>query len=381
MRGSRHALRGSMAWYSIIYSTQTQGTHLVYVDRIKDYPRSRLTTRSESGRARGTVRIAIYALAACLPAASAIGFCAALGVLAAQSLAAGDPSQGPLAPRAVAGLVHEASRGRARFAGALTGTFARLHDGAAPGGWTPVRVRAAAGPEGPGTVAWASPHGRYLFIGAVINRQGVNVTRRLAQAAHMLPAAQGGQTAAAAPSASLGSLPAPVAVLSHQAFWRATREATTGILQYRSGARHTLYVYFDPDCIFCHHLYDRLQADRALLKAGHVRVDWIPVAILHPGSAARADAILAGGRKVLVANETHFDVAKERGGAPRRVSPKETARLIANMKVFLHGGADLGTPTLSWRSAGGHAHYLVGLPNKTGLSSIIRSFGPVIAQH
>ncbi len=381
MRGSRHALRGSMAWYSIIHSTQTQGKHLVYVDRIKDYPRSRLTTRNESGRARGTVRIAIYALAACLPAASAIGFCAALGVLAAQSLAAGDPSQGPLAPRAVAGLVHEASRGRARFAGALTGTFARLHDGAAPGGWTPVRVRAAAGPGGPGTVAWVSPHGRYLFIGAVLNRRGVNVTRRVAQAAHMLPAAQGGQTAAAAPGASPGSLPVPVAVLSHQAFWRATREATTGILQYRTGARHTLYVYFDPDCIFCHHLYGRLQADRALLKVDHVRVDWIPVAILHPGSAARADAILAGGLKVLVANETHFNVAKEQGGAPRRVRPQETAKLIANMKVFLHGGADLGTPTLSWRSANGQTHYLVGLPNKAGLSSIIRSFGPVIAQH
>ena len=344
----------------------------------KEHLLSGLAPRHGSGPTPQTFRTTAYALAAGIPVVSiVIGFCAALGVFAARSLAAGDPSQGYLAPRAVAGLVHEASRGRARFVGPLTRDFVRLHDGSLPGGWTPVRVRAAAGPGGPGTVAWVSPHGRYLFIGAVLNRQGVNVTRRVAQTARMLPAVQNPH---ARPATALGSpsapQAAPVAVLSHQAFWQATRKATTGIRQYRAGARHTLYVYFDPDCIFCHHLYDRLQADRALLKASHVRVDWIPVAILHPGSAARADAILAGGLKALVINETHFNVAKERGGAPRRVSPEETARLIANMKVFLHGGPDLGTPTLSWQPAEGQTHYLVGLPNKAGLSSIIRSFGP-----
>ncbi len=344
------------------------------VDKV--YPCSCPAARNEPGRAQNTARATVYALAAGIPVAAVVaGFCATLGVFAAQALAAGGSSREHLAPRAVASLVHEASQGRARFAGALTRDFAHLRDGPAPGGWMPVRVRAATGAGGPGTVAWVSPHGNYLFIGAVLNRQGVNVTRRVARAAHMLAAQGHAQPAAALgnPSAPQG---APVAILSHRAFWRATREATTGVRQYQAGARHTLYVYFDPDCIFCHHLYGRLQADGALLKAYHVRVDWIPVAILHPGSAARADAILAGGLKALVANETRFNVAKERGGAPRRVSPAETARLIANMKVFLHGGADLGTPTLSWRSAQGQTHYLVGLPNKAGLASIIRSFGP-----
>ena len=265
-------------------------------------------------------------------------------------------------------LVREASGGRATFVRDLPKTL--------PGGWRAVLVVGVG--TGKRSVAWASPDHRILVIGAAFDRAGTNLTRTLSRKEGLLAAKSAAPAPSAPAPAPVATLPNPTApvtpVLSSSAFLGAVKRFTHGVTQYQSGARHTLYVFFDPDCSFCHHLFDRLRRARVALKRAHVAVRWIPVAILRPHGALRAEAILAGGLKALVFNEDHFDVGAEKGGIAGTRSVAATTDLIDNMRVFASAAHQLGTPTLAWRDARGKAHRGIGMPTRSGLRSLIASF-------
>lgn len=284
-------------------------------------------------------------------------------------------------------LVHEASGGRAVYGQSLSGALKALHrlpgdgtlaQGRIAGGWTPVWVRGAQG-EG-GSIAYASPDGRYLMVGAIFDRHGVNVTHRLAQVAGALYGLKTASVQSAGPAPSpapattgpkTGAL-APATTLTAKQFFDESRTVTHGVLQYGGHRdRHTLYVYFDPDCSFCHHLYTRLAALAPQMSKAGVDVDWIPVAILRSGGRGRAEAILKGGARALDYNESHFDMAVERGGILGATSTSADAALGLNMGVFARGGRHLGTPTLTWESQSGKAYRVVGLVTKKGIATIL----------
>lgn len=132
-----------------------------------------------------------------------------------------------------------------------------------------------------------------------------------------------------------------------------------------------LYVYFDPNCPFCHTLYTTLEP-----IASRLSVRWIPVAILAASSGPRGAAILQGGPKALAYNEHHFSRTGEEGGiAPSR--DKTTALAVARNTLTLteSGASSLGTPTLVWKDRRG-VHVVVGVPAKEQLASLIESLEP-----
>lgn len=75
-------------------------------------------------------------------------------------------------------------------------------------------------------------------------------------------------------------------------------------------------VFVDPNCIWCHRFFEQVQAG---VQAGKARYLIVPVAILKPGSMAKAERILQSKdpQAEFLKDETHFNSAQEEGGLPR----------------------------------------------------------------
>lgn len=164
----------------------------------------------------------------------------------------------------------------------------------------------------------------YLMLGPLYGPQGHNLSTRYADKYQAKPDVK----------AILGSL-----------------DADRFITQGPDDAR-TLYVFADPNCIFCHKLY---QQTKPLVDAGKLQVKWIMVAVLGPNSLGRAVSILDAkdGAAALAHNEAHFDVANEQGGAPIGQPDAALAGVLdANRKAMFALGSS-GTPTVIYRGQDG----------------------------
>ena len=135
----------------------------------------------------------------------------------------------------------------------------------------------------------------------------------------------------------------------------------------RAGAP-LLYVFVDPNCIFCYHFYRMAEP---LVASGRLQLRWVVVGFLQSTSLAKAAAILAAPdpRGAWHADEDRFDTAHESGAiAPARTQdPALQAVLkahLADMDVI--GGT--GTPTLLYREAHGRWSTVVGLPTQDWLT-------------
>jgi thiol:disulfide interchange protein DsbG len=131
-----------------------------------------------------------------------------------------------------------------------------------------------------------------------------------------------------------------------------------------------LYVFADPNCIFCYHFYRMAEP---LVSSGQLQLRWVMVAFLQSSSAPKAAAILAATdpRAALHADEDRFDVTHESGGiAPARAQDEALQDLLqAHGSVLdLIGAGSVGTPTLLYRDAQGHWAAQIGLPSPDWLS-------------
>ncbi|HEV2110634.1 MAG TPA: thiol:disulfide interchange protein DsbG [Gammaproteobacteria bacterium] len=116
-----------------------------------------------------------------------------------------------------------------------------------------------------------------------------------------------------------------------------------------------IYVYADPNCIYCNKLWNEL---RPYVQSGKVRVRWALLAFLKPTSKGRAAAILAAHDRdaALAEDELKFDKDHEEGGIAelKPVSPDiDTVLKIHNEQMIDAGGA--GTPTLVFKRQDGWA--------------------------
>lgn len=123
-----------------------------------------------------------------------------------------------------------------------------------------------------------------------------------------------------------------------------------------------VYVYFDPNCIYCHELYDRLQP---YLRSGKLSVTWIPVGFLKRSSVGKAEAILAAPDPVraLAQNERLFDRAREEGAIAPAVNPATAvaAAVYFNTRLLARSG-ELATPTLVLAEKGQGIRVIPGMP-------------------
>ncbi|WP_322106201.1 thioredoxin fold domain-containing protein [Paraburkholderia sp. J41] len=153
----------------------------------------------------------------------------------------------------------------------------------------------------------------------------------------------------------------------------ATRfQGASAIVEGASGAnvKSTLYVFMDPNCIYCHLVWKALQP----YEAAGLQVHWIPMGFLKPDSPGKAAALLEAkdGAALLKQLETHYSEKDESGGiAPlANISFNDQTRLNANAQLFQDLGFD-GTPTLIYRGSGGRWADISGLPKLSQLPGML----------
>ena len=133
---------------------------------------------------------------------------------------------------------------------------------------------------------------------------------------------------------------------------------------------HIVYVFFDPNCPYCHKLF---LATRFMIKHGQLQLRWIPVGILTRTSMDKAAAILdaANPRAAFYANETQYHRTRKHGGLGPLADPEPAtiAHLKANADVLARSKMMM-VPTLLFRNKAGRAELLEGAP-ASGLRQLL----------
>lgn len=122
-----------------------------------------------------------------------------------------------------------------------------------------------------------------------------------------------------------------------------------------------LYVFADPNCIYCNKLWSDI---RPLVDSGKVRIRWAMVAFLKQSSTGRATAILTAKDRLaaFTLDESKFDKAHEEGGvAPVDPVPAEVRAALATHFDEMGGAGGQGTPFMVYRT-GGKWYGLEGFP-------------------
>ena len=207
------------------------------------------------------------------------------------------------------------------------------------------------------SIVWVTPDEQALLVGELVDAHGtdLNVGAAIDQGLH------------ASPKRTLASAVMP-----------ASRSPLT------PGKGPVLTFFLDPNCIFCHKLYEAIMPRVA---KDELRVRFIMVGIIKRDSPQRAAAILSAvdPLKALEQDETHFDPTVEEGGFPiAGIIPSTTAvkAVSTNNHLMARAGAQ-GTPTLLYcsKSAGGGVRMQSGVP--TNLDALIGDLvtGPVPGCH
>ena len=250
-----------------------------------------------------------------------------------------------------------------------TASVRRIFDGPHGSGLTGAVI---AGGNNPPVVVWIAADGKTLIAGPVFDARGRDLTQmatlRLAEAPSPEPGGipvRGGcsrSTCNSAPVASSPSRPLPV-VLAPGAF----RTMTEGVRFFRAGTgTRTLWIFLDPDCVWCHRLVADLGAHPL---PADVSVNWVPVVFIRPSSAFRAETLLAGGLSALDEDETRFDETTEEGGVPETHRPDLEAAVRENTRLLAGLGGSM-TPTVVFRDGSGRALRFDGYPTPDILGRI-----------
>ncbi|RKP58683.1 thioredoxin fold domain-containing protein [Pararobbsia silviterrae] len=137
-----------------------------------------------------------------------------------------------------------------------------------------------------------------------------------------------------------------------------------------SAVKTTIYVFMDPNCIYCHLAWKALQPYEAV----GLQVHWIPMGFLKPDSPGKAAALLVSkdGAALLKTLETNYSEQDESGGiAPLATIPDAVkAQLDANAQLFQSLGLS-GTPTIIYRASGGRWADIDGLPKLAALAQML----------
>ena len=175
-------------------------------------------------------------------------------------------------------------------------------------------------------VVYSTPSGNYVISGALVDKNGKNLSAEYGD--KYIPKPDAAKLAAA-----LGPDP-----------WLVEEGVASAPL---------IYVYADPNCIYCNKLWNDL---RPYVQSGKVRVRWALLAFLKPTSQGRAAAILAAHdrRSALAEDELKFDKDHEEGGIPElKPVPLEIDTVLKIHTDQMNEAGGAGTPTLIVRHQDG----------------------------
>ncbi len=245
--------------------------------------------------------------------------------LAGGACAAPAASAAPLPLAKVQALIAGASKGRAQAQSVFAG----------PGGLTGAVVSYKDAPGAPPSIIWINGDASALLVGKLVGPKGEDLDKEAEQ--------------------RVGLLLSP-----EKAIVEAADPARGVIRMGRKGP--VLTVFLDPNCIYCHLLYEKLQEP---LAQGKLRVRYVVVAVVKQSSLQKAAAIL-GARDpaaALALDQEKFDAKTEEGGVKADTAPSKAlvARINANSALMAKAGGD-GTPTLLYCSKSGGVQMLDGMP-------------------
>lgn len=137
---------------------------------------------------------------------------------------------------------------------------------------------------------------------------------------------------------------------------------------------HRLYVFFDPNCPYCHQLYLKL---RPLVARDDLQVHWVVLGMLTASSEPKAAAMLqAPDRlKAFETNENDYDFAAngQPGGGilpASTILPRTRQALQRNLQIY-RSQKLFGVPVLVWKRRDGRAAMTVGVPSSAELSRLL----------
>jgi thiol:disulfide interchange protein DsbG len=112
-----------------------------------------------------------------------------------------------------------------------------------------------------------------------------------------------------------------------------------------SAVKSEIYVFMDPNCIFCHTLWKALQP----YETAGLQVHWIPMGFLKADSAGKAAALLQAENKAALLRqlEQNFSVKDESGGIdPASNIMPETTKAITDNRALFNAMGFHGTPAI-----------------------------------
>lgn len=278
-------------------------------------------------------------------------------------------------------IVGKLTQGRAHVIGMFPG----------PSGLQGIIMTGDAGP----IVGWITQNGSAVIVGGVINTKTNNNETDAAASKYL--GRTGGSDALAAQTANVTPAATPVAVepvtTEHPPTAKPGQDALTaelnkflaqasnfkGVDQLGFKDNHILYVFFDPNCIYCNKLFNDFQAMAPKFASMGVGVRYVPVAILKQSSVGRAANIVAHGWDALAQNERGFNAATEDGGSSEFLTGQDAANAIAAVRVNSQELAAIGaatadgkagTPTLVWRASNGTPYFMGGYPDASTMEKI-----------
>jgi thiol:disulfide interchange protein DsbG len=199
-------------------------------------------------------------------------------------------------------------------------------------------------------IFYTNKKGSLLFIGNLINADGKNLTEAYTNQYILAPKA--------------AKAWAQVSTLNY-------------VAQGSNKAPHKTYVFWDPNCSYCHLLYQELQP---LVVSGKLQVRWVPVAI-RPNSKGKTARILhdagKGALKDMAADEAHFNMSKEQGSLKPLAQSKSKdvtaafAKTAANTKMFTDNF--VGTPVILFMNTDGKAKVIPGFIQGAQLQATVSS--------
>ena len=139
-------------------------------------------------------------------------------------------------------------------------------------------------------------------------------------------------------------------------------------------SKHVIYVFFDPNCPYCHKLFDLL---RPAVGRGEVELRWIPIGRLMASSIGKAAAMLEDKNptEALYLNERGFSQETGSfGGILEEPVPRDDTlrRLEANRTLLQTTGAE-AVPTMVFRTKDGKVEAVRGAPPAAALAKLIQS--------
>ena len=190
------------------------------------------------------------------------------------------------------------------------------------------------------SVVYTTADGKTLLHGNLIDSRGINLTALDARS----------------------HVPKP----DYNAAWKAltsVQSVPEGTLE---TPKRTIYVFFDPNCPFCHAAWTALQAYQ---KKG-LRVEWIPVAYLRDSSAPKAAAMLEAGDRTATFRSIMEGFGSNDGAwAGRAIGPESLAALKANAALMARFGFH-GTPSFVYKDAAGNVQVKNGMPKLAEFAEI-----------